>query len=91
MAPQSDDTPLADQLKETRGLLFKHFAINQNGGSVQHLDTSKVLNSDCPSMDTASVVKKYVNVAERTYLQLCDFDDHFADIKKCDWRNAHIR
>ena len=31
MPPSSDDTPITEQLDKTKGLLFKHFTINQNG------------------------------------------------------------
>jgi hypothetical protein len=31
MPPLSDDTPISEQLDKTKGLLFKHFSITQNG------------------------------------------------------------
>ena len=41
--------------------------------------------------DTLYVQENYVMDKAQTYLKLCDFDDHFADIANCDWRNPDIQ
>ena len=41
--------------------------------------------------DTIYVQENYVMNKAQTYMKLCDFDDHFADIINCDWRNPDIQ
>ena len=38
--------------------------------------------------DTQYILENYVS--NQQYLSVYDFDDHFADIGKCDPRNQHI-
>lgn len=85
---QDEDLEVEEQLKESKGLIFKKFLANQNG-SIQLLDQSKVQDADCASQKTEYVLNKYVN-ASPVYLCLADFDDHFADTANCDWRNTDI-
>ena len=76
----SEDFVPKKHLAATKGLLFKHFSINLNG-SVAHIEESRVKNdSSVKCDDTEYVRKNYVADKGQTYLQLHDFDDHFADI-----------
>ena len=81
-----DDVILKQQMKNTKGLLFRTFTVNPNG-SIQVANKKEIDQqlSEMNNADTEYIVKTYVR--NQQYLNLYDFDDHFADIATCDWRN----
>ena len=49
------------------------------------MDNSKVKCDEELFSKTEYILEKYVK--NKKYLELSDFDDHFSDVAKCDFRN----
>ena len=70
--------------ENTQGLKIQHYFISQSGTGQP---VTEVPNAKC--LDVAYVLDNFVFDQNQTYLQICDFDDHLADLT-CDWRNPTI-
>ena len=76
-------------MNQSQGLAFTVFQINSVGGSITFLPESRLVNdSSKQSKVTSKILEKCIG--KHSYLELHDFDDHFADITK-DWTNQEIK